>query len=136
MGRRIVLAAILTLLSGMAFAGHALEPETTPVAKEDKSVEPGNAAAPATEMTAKPAPQLTSPNPATIVVPAPKVEVKMPSELDVYMVPAATREVCTTRDWGAGEIETDCRVRPVPITRANPQLRGLCVTRYGQRVCY
>ena len=122
MGKRIILAAIVTLLGGMAFAGHALEPEAAPVAKEDKTVTPD--AAPATESAAP------------IVVPAPKVEVKMPSELDVYMVPAATREVCTTRDWGYGEIETDCRVRPIPIRRTDPQLRGLCVTRYGQRVCY
>jgi hypothetical protein len=70
------------------------------------------------------------------VGPAPKVEVTLPSELDVYTVPAATREVCTTRDWGYGEIETDCRVKPIPVRREDPALRGVCITRYGQRVCY
>lgn len=163
MGRSIFLAAILTLLGGMAFAEHALAPDAAPVAKEDKAT----AAAPTVEPT--PTPQAaqeqaqaatpttpTPPAPQVVVQPAPPVVVKpaaadvnvdvkpaspdvnvtFPSELDLYMVPAATREVCTTRDWGAGEVETDCRVRPIPIRRADPKLRGLCVTRYGQRVCY
>ena len=149
MGRLLLLTSALTLLGGVAFAGHAisLEPDSAPTLKEDKAVSPSEPTEPAEEQSTssssehKPAePEQTAstpaPAPAPIVVPAPKVEVKLPSELDLYMVPAATREVCTTRDWDYGEVETDCRFTPVPVRQAESAPRGVCVTRYGQRICY
>lgn len=129
MGKSVFLATVLTLLGGVAFAGHAisLEPEvpeaapasTVPAATTQESTASSPAAAPA----AQPAP-------------APEVNVAFPSELDLYVVPAATREVCTTRDWGFGEVQTDCRMKPVPVRREDPALSGLCITRYGHRICY
>jgi hypothetical protein len=59
----------------------------------------------------------------------------LPSELDVYMVPAATRQVCTISNWGYGEIRRDCRSEALPPRHGNPALRGIC-TRYGLRTCY
>jgi len=114
MGKSVLLAAALTLLGGVAFAEHAisLEPEAAPAAP-----------------TAAPSVAPTPP-------PAPQVQATLPSELDVYLVPAATREVCTVSDWGYGEIRRDCRTEPVPVRRDDPALRGLCTTRYGHRTCY
>ncbi len=76
--------------------------------------------------------------PAPTPQPAPKVEVQAtyPAEVDVYLVPAAMREVCTIGEWGFDEIRRDCRTEPIPVRRADPALRGVCVTRYGQRTCY
>ena len=136
MGKRVFLAAVLMLLSSMAFADHAisLEPNAAatvapeppaPAMAPERAMAPVVVAEPATAPTVMLAPQ-----------PAPKVEVTLPSELDVYLVPAATRQVCTTSEWGYGEVRTDCRAQPVPVRRDDPALRGLCVTRYGQRTCY
>lgn len=130
MGKRMFLAGVLTLLTSMAFAQHAisLEPEAAPVA--DAGPAPDAQPAPSAPASAASAPPV-------IVQPAsPKVEVALPSELDLYIVPAATREVCTTLELGFGEIQTDCRMKPVPIRAENPALRGLCITRYGRRTCY
>ncbi|MGK2923243.1 MAG: hypothetical protein ACSLE4_10735 [Methyloceanibacter sp.] len=133
MGKRIFLAGVLTLLASMAFAQHAisLEPEAAPAAAPE-------ATAPAPDVP--PAPSAPAPSasvPPVIVQPAsPKVEVAFPSKLDLYIVPAATREVCTTLELGFGEIQTDCRMKPIPIRAENPVLRGLCITRYGRRTCY
>jgi hypothetical protein len=123
MGRSVFLASVVAVLGVMAFAGHAvsLESETAPTVNQDPLSPP--TAAPAAE-------------PAPAAQPAPQVNVTFPSELDVYMIPAATHEVCTKRDWGYGEIETDCRIQPVPLRREDPVLRGLCITRYGQRICH
>lgn len=133
MGKRIFLAGVLTLLASMAFAQHAisLEPEAAPAAAPE-------ATGPAPDVP--PAPSAPAPSasaPPVIVQPAsPKVEVAFPSELDLYIVPAATREVCTTLELGFGEIQTDCRMKPIPIRAENPALRGVCITRYGRRTCY
>jgi hypothetical protein len=132
MGKSVLLAAMLTLLGGVAFAGHAisLEPES--------ETETAPAVAPEPEASA-PAPAVEPPPPApaqVTVVPAPKVEVTFPAEHDLYVVPAATREVCTTLELGFGEIQTDCRMKPIPVRAEDPALRGLCVTRYGRRICY
>lgn len=112
------LAAALMLLGGFAFAEHAV-----PVEPDDTSTvvtEPTTAAP-----SVAPAPQ-----------PAPQVNVALPSELDLYVVPAATRQVCTTSEWGFDEIRTDCRTVPIAVRRDDPALRGLCITRYGHRTCY
>jgi hypothetical protein len=137
MGKRWSLAAVLTLLSSMAFAQHAvtLEPEAAPVAAPAAPPE----AAPESNTVA--APESSAPAPA-VAAPAPEpatqveVQATYPAEVDVYLVPAAMREVCTTGEWGFDEIRTDCRAEPIPVRRADPALRGVCVTRYGQRICY
>jgi len=140
MGKSVYLAAVLMLFGGVALAQHAisLEPEATPVAAPKPMPQPPPAAAEAEPPA--PAPESSSPQPeptqAVTVVPAPKVEVAFPAEHDVYLVPAATREVCTTLELGFGEIQTDCRMQPVQVRAANPALRGLCITRYGRRTCY
>ncbi|ODR97581.1 hypothetical protein AUC71_04070 [Methyloceanibacter marginalis] len=123
MGKRIFLAGALMLLTSVAFAQHAisLEPEAAPAA---------DASAPARDVP--PAPSV-SPSAASV---PPKVEMTFPSEHDLYIVPAATREVCTTLELGFGEIQTDCRMKPVPVRAEDPALRGLCITRYGRRTCY
>jgi hypothetical protein len=111
------------LLTSVAFAQHAisLEPEAAPAADATASapnVPPASSA------------------PASAASVPPKVEVALPSEHDLYIVPAATREVCTTLELGFGEIQTDCRMKPIPIRAEDPALRGLCITRYGRRTCY
>jgi hypothetical protein len=132
MGKRVLLAAVLALLSSMAFAQHAisLEPEAALVAPE--------AIGPAPDVP--PAPSAAAPSasvPPVIVQPAsPKVEVTFPSEHELYIVPAATREVCTTLSWGFDEVRTDCRTVPIAVRREDPALRGVCITRYGHRTCY
>ncbi len=55
---------------------------------------------------------------------------------EVNLVPVATREVCTTTNWGFGEIRTDCRMEVSPAPKANPALKGICTTYYGRRTCY
>jgi len=120
MGKRVFLAAVLTLLSSMAFADHAISLE--PNAAATVAPEPP---APAMAPAVVPAPQ-----------PAPQVQAMFPAELDVYPVPAAMREVCTTSAWAYDEVRTDCRTEPIPVRREDPALRGLCITRYGQRTCY
>lgn len=135
MGKRVFLAAVLVFLTGMAFAEHAisLEPEAAP------AVAPKPALTPETpSLSAPPAPEAVAAAQAAAqpVQPAPRVDVTFPPELDVYVVPAATREVCTTLTWGYDEVRTDCRITPVPVRREDPALRGVCVTRYGQRTCH
>jgi len=140
MGKSVFLAFVLMLLGSMAFAEHAisLEPEAAPArtepAAEAPTVAPAQqAAAPTVAATPTVRP---SPTAAPAPQPAPKVAVMLPSELDLYVVPAATREVCKTIAWGYDEIRTDCRTEPIPVRRQDPALRGLCVTRYGNRICY
>jgi hypothetical protein len=123
MGMRVFLAAAVILLSSSAFAQHAftLEPSTAPEAK------PG----PATPPSVAPAPP-----PVIVQVPQPAPQATTPRELDVYVVPAATREVCTISNWGYGEIRRECRTEELPPPHGNPALRGICTTRYGLRTCY
>jgi|GEM_PF-1439403 len=146
MGRSIILAAVFALVSGMAAAGHAIslepeaasEAEATPESEAASDAAPAPVAEPASDV-ASPAAEEPKPSAkaaAPSVQAVPRVDVTFPSELDLYVVPAATRKVCTRRDWGHGEVEVDCRMRPVPLGREDPALRGLCVTRYGQRTCY
>jgi predicted transglutaminase-like cysteine proteinase len=50
--------------------------------------------------------------------------------------PAGMREVCSTMNWGVGEIRTDCRYEALLPERANPALKGICTTYYGRRTCH
>jgi len=128
MGKLAFLLTIFTLLGGVAFAGHAIsvEPGEEPVTPPAPPAAPTEPEAPAA--VSEPAPVAPQP--------VPKVEMNFPSELDLYVVPAATRKVCTTSEWGFGEIRTDCRTEPIPVRQADPALRGICVIRYGMRSCY
>jgi hypothetical protein len=45
-----------------------------------------------------------------------------------------TREVCTMRKLVAG-VRTECRTEALPVERPSP-LKGICITAYGNRVCY
>lgn len=130
MGKSGFLAAVLMVFGNVAFAQHAisLEPETAPPASEPVTETPEAVAAPSE--TAPAAVTARAPQP------APKIDVTFPSEHDIYLVPAATREVCTTLELGFGEIRTECRAQPISVRAENPKLRGLCVTRYGRRSCY
>lgn len=138
MGKSVLLAVVLMFVGGMAFAGHAvpLEPEGTPApAAKPAAAPPAPAAAPAAE-TPTPEPVAAAAAPAPVVQPAPKVNVIFPSEHDLYLVLAAMRDVCTTREWGFGEIQTDCRMTPIRVRAEDPALSGMCITRYGRRTCY
>jgi hypothetical protein len=140
MGKRWSLAAILTLFSSMALAQHAvpLEPDTAPVAAPAAPIEATPESDTVASESSAPAPVAAAAVPEPEPAPAPQITVQAsyPSEVDVYLVPAAMRQVCTTGEWGFNEIRTDCRTEPVPVRRLDPALRGLCVTRYGQRTCY
>jgi hypothetical protein len=59
-----------------------------------------------------------------------------PELLPAGLVQAATREVCTTSDWGFDEVRTQCDVQVLSARRSNPALKGICTTYYGNRTCY
>jgi len=46
------------------------------------------------------------------------------------------REVCSTTDFGYGEIRTECRTEAIAPTKADPALKGICTIYYGRRSCY
>jgi hypothetical protein len=57
-------------------------------------------------------------------------------DLKADVVPAATREICTTTIWGDDVIRTDCRESAHAAPEANPALKGICTIYYGVRTCY
>ena len=59
-----------------------------------------------------------------------------PELLTAGLVPVASREVCTTSEWGFDEVRTQCDVHVLPARRSNPALKGICTTYYGNRTCY
>lgn len=126
MGKWWILAAVLLVLGGnAAFAEHGvtLEPDTAPVTAP--AAPPAVVSETVTAPTAAPAPE-----------PARQAEAAYPAELDVYVVPAATREICTIGEWGFDEIRSDCRTVALAPRRGNPALQGVCTTFYGRRTCY
>ncbi|HEX2447998.1 MAG TPA: hypothetical protein VHK26_07415 [Methyloceanibacter sp.] len=54
---------------------------------------------------------------------------------DGKVLPTAMREVCTTTNWG-DEVRTECRTETLIPGKANPALKGICMTSYGRRTCY
>lgn len=50
--------------------------------------------------------------------------------------PAGVRQVCSTTDFGYGEIRTDCRTEAIVPAKADPALKGICTIYYGRRTCY
>lgn len=128
MGLRVFLASALMLLTSIAFAEHAisLDTEAAPA-----SPSPANAG-PVAEPAAGPAQTAALPaRPATA-----NVKVAFPSELDVYLVETGTREICDTFNFGDGDVRTECRTVALPVRAEDPALRGICITRYGNRTCY
>jgi hypothetical protein len=63
------------------------------------------------------------------------IEAGEPSYEPAYR-PAGIREVCSTMDFGYGEIRTDCRTLQVAPAKADPALTGICTIYYGRRTCY
>jgi len=113
------------LLTTIAFAEHAisLDADTPP--------------SPAAEPAAEPAPAAKqAPAGSAAAQPRANAKVAFPSELNVYLVQTGTREVCDTFNFGGGDVRTECRVQPLPARAENPALRGICITRYGNRTCY
>jgi hypothetical protein len=55
---------------------------------------------------------------------------------DGKVLPAATREICTTTNWGVGEVRTECWTEEIAPKEPNPALKGICTTLYGKRTCY
>ena len=55
---------------------------------------------------------------------------------EANLVPAVTREICTTMLWGFDEIRTDCRTEVRAAPKPSPALKGICATYYGRRTCY
>jgi hypothetical protein len=49
-------------------------------------------------------------------------------------VVVGTREICTTRKLVAG-VRTECRTEALPVERPS-LLKGICITSYGNRICY
>ncbi|MDJ0514085.1 MAG: hypothetical protein QNJ62_11650 [Methyloceanibacter sp.] len=136
MGVRVFLSAALMLLTTIAFAEHAisLDANTAPAPAAEGAAQPVPTKKPATQ----PAPATTKPAPLRTATarPTANAKVALPSELDVYLVQAGTREVCDTFNFGGGDVRTECRVEPLPARAENPALRGICITRYGNRTCY
>jgi hypothetical protein len=131
MGLRILLTTFLICLASQVMAQHAifLQPEPAKPAEAPQSLSPPPVATPIQDRE-------TRPVAATIVTPAPKVDVTVPAEHRVYLVPGVTREVCLTSKWLFGEVRTECRACLIPVRWKNAAPRGVRVTQYGQRVCH
>lgn len=129
MGLRVFLATALMLLTSLAFAEHAISLDAEAPPKPQTNSAPS--AAPVESQT-------TDRNPATAkrAPGAAPVNVAFPSELDLYLIDTGSREVCDTFDFGGGDIRTECRTRPLPVRAKDSALRGICITRYGNRTCY
>ena len=50
--------------------------------------------------------------------------------------PVGVREVCSTMDFGFGEIRTECRTEEIAPAKADFALKGICTIYYGRRSCY
>ena len=111
MGMRVFLATALMLLTSIAFAEHAIS--------LDAASTPTPNAQPAT----------TQPDPSP-------VKVAVPARLEVHLVETGSREVCDTFNFGDGDVRTECRTEPLRVKAKDPALRGICITRYGNRTCY
>lgn len=122
MGTRVVLAAAVMLLTTVAVAEHAVPLDNEAMTAPQP--------APPAQAARAPAPQLAQASAPT------NVKVAFPSELDVYLVETATREVCDTFTYGDGDVRTECTTEPLPARAEDPALQGICITRYGNRTCY
>jgi hypothetical protein len=126
MGMRVFLAAALVLLTTIAFAEHAISLDAEPPAAPQAATAPSRATTPAKAERA----------PDSANVDAANVKVAFPSEMKVHLVETGRREVCDTFDFGDGDVRTECRIEPLPVRAENAALRGICITRYGNRSCY
>jgi len=63
------------------------------------------------------------------------IQVAKPSYVDEPSYqPVSVREVCSTTDFGFGEIRTECRTEELAPAKADPAL--ICTIYYGRRTCY
>jgi hypothetical protein len=72
---------------------------------------------------------------AALVTCAAQAQPAGPTEGPSYL-PVGMREVCSTMDFGYGEIRTECRTGAVAPAKADPALKGICTIYYGRRSCY
>lgn len=123
MGLRVFLAAALMLLTSIAFAEHAMSLDAEPPALPNAATTP----------SAKTAPPAAA---ADRMPDAPSANVAFPSKLEVHLIETGRREVCDTFNFSDGDVRTECRTEPLRVRAENAALRGICVTRYGNRTCY
>jgi hypothetical protein len=124
------------LLTTIAFAGHAVPLNTEAATAPQPAVPKAKTAEPAplpTTAATTAAPTTTA---APVGTAAPNVKVAFPAEVNVYLVDTGTREVCDTFSFGGRDFRTECRTEPLRVRAENPALRGICITRYGNRTCY
>ena len=133
MGMRTCLAAVVMLLTSRAFAEHAISPEPGPEVAQAASLAPAQIVVVQSAQAGQSARTMKNP---------PSVNVTVPSGYDVYLVAAATREVCDTVTFGGRDVRTQCRTEPLaaraPRTRrcegsalramgAEPAIEHLCL---------
>ena len=124
------------LLTTIAFAGHAVPLNTEAATAPQPAVPKAKTAEPAplpTTAATTAAPTTTA---APVGTAAPNVKVAFPAQVNVYLVDTGTREVCDTFSFGGRDFRTECRTEPLRVRAENPALRGICITRYGNRTCY
>ena len=59
-----------------------------------------------------------------------------PTAPEPGLLAVVTHEVCTTTNWGFGEIRTGCRTYTTQAAKPNPGVKGICTTYFGHRTCY
>ena len=139
MSTRVCLAAASMLLTTIAFAGHAVPLNTEAATAPQPAVPKAKTAEPAplpTTAATTAAPTTTAGPVGTAAPAATNVKVAFPAEVNVYLVDTGTREVCDTFSFGGRDFRTECRTEPLRVRAENPALRGICITRYGNRTCY
>jgi hypothetical protein len=119
MGLRVFLAAALMLLTSIAFAEHAISLDAEPPALPNAATTPSAKTAPPAAASDR------TPD-------APSANVAFPSKLEVHLIETGRREVCDTFNFSDGDVRTE----PLRVRAENAALRGICVTRYGNRTCY
>ncbi len=119
-------AFALVFATGAALADHAIEPDQATedhavqadrAVETDRSVELDRAVENRRAIAAEEIAEMDAPQEATVVT-------------------GITREVCTVRDWGPGEVRRECLTEVLPPREPNPALEGICMIKYGLRTCY
>jgi hypothetical protein len=123
MGMRVFPAAALVLLTTIALTEHAISLDAEPPTRPQAATTPSATTAPPSA-AAKRTPDGPSANDA------------FPSKMEVHLVETGRREVCDTFDFGDGDVRTECRTELLRVRAENAALRGICITRYGNRTCY
>jgi hypothetical protein len=120
-------AFALVLGTGAALADHAIEPDQA--VEADHAIETNQAAE--TNQSAE-TNQAIETDRAVEAYQA--VEAEAPDgDAVTYGV---TREVCTVRDWGVGEVRRECLTEILPPRESDHAAKGVCMIKYGIRTCY